>query len=297
MPRISFLLLTTAVFVYSTPLSAWSQSELPEGSGKRAIQSYCVQCHDLSTVTRAGYSEQGWRNNLDMMINVGATLPKDQVTEVAQYLAKNFPERPMPPAVVIPGNAQVTIKEWIVPTPGSRPHDPLATADGAIWYTGQFANVLGRLDPKTGKIKEFPLTPKAGPHGLVADKEGNIWYTANFGSRVGKLNPKTGELTEYLMPDPAARDPHTPVFDQKGVLWFTVQNGNFIGRLDPSIGAVTLKPALTPKAMPHGIVIDRVGRPIFAMAGTNKIGIVDPKTMGIQEIALPEGARPRRLAV
>ena len=70
-----------------------------------------------------------------------------------------------------------------------------ATADGAIWYTGQFANVLGRLDPKTGKIKEYPLTPKAGPHGLTADKDGNIWYTANFGSRVGKLNPKTGELT------------------------------------------------------------------------------------------------------
>jgi virginiamycin B lyase len=81
------------------------------------------------------------------------------------------------------------------------------------------------------------------------------------------------------------------------VLWFTVQNGNFIGKLDPSIGAVALKPALTPKAMPHGIVGDRDGRPIFAMAGTNKIGVVDPKTMDIQELALPEGARPRRLAV
>ena len=99
------------------------------------------------------------------------------------------------------------------------------------------------------------------------------------------------------MPDPAARDPHTPVFDQKGILWFTVQNGNFIGKLDPSIGSVALKPALTPKAMPHGIVIDREGRPIYAMAGTNKIGVVDPKTLDTQEFVLPEGARPRRLAV
>src|SRR5713101_7375002 len=59
----------------------------------------------------------------------------------------------------------ISIKEWVVPTPGSRPHDPLATPDNAIWYTGQFANVLGRLDPQTGQITEYRLkTPHAGPH-------------------------------------------------------------------------------------------------------------------------------------
>ena len=44
----------------------------------------------------------------------------------------------------------VAIKEWRTPTPRSHPHDPLVTSDGAIWYTGQMANLLGRLDPKTG---------------------------------------------------------------------------------------------------------------------------------------------------
>jgi hypothetical protein len=29
------------------------------------------------------------------------------------------------------GKASVTIKEWLVPTLGSRPHDPLAAADGS----------------------------------------------------------------------------------------------------------------------------------------------------------------------
>jgi hypothetical protein len=52
---------------------------------------------------------------------------------------------------------QVSFREWQVPTSGSRPHDPLATPDGAIWYTGQMANRLGRLDPATGTIKEYPL--------------------------------------------------------------------------------------------------------------------------------------------
>src|SRR5881396_383161 len=72
--------------------------------------------------------------------------------------------------------AGVSIKEWDVRTPNSRPHDPAVAPDGALWYTGQMANELGRLDPKTGEIKEYPLkTPGSGPHGLAADKDGNIW--------------------------------------------------------------------------------------------------------------------------
>jgi virginiamycin B lyase len=291
-------LIVDAIVFFCSVVSAWSQSELPEGSGKRAVQTYCVQCHDLSTVTRAGYSEQDWRNNLDMMINVGATLPKEQLAEVTQYLAKNFPERPRPAAVIIPGSAKVTIKEWIVPTPGSRPHDPLATPDGAIWYTGQFANRLGRLDPTTGRIKEYPLTPKAGPHGLTADRDGNIWYTANFGSRVGKLNPKTGELTEYPMPNPAARDPHTPIFDQKGTLWFTVQGGNMVGRLIPQTGEVKLVTSPTPKSRPYGMVVNSKGIPFIVEFGSNKIASIDPDTMEIREYVLPNAeSRPRRIAI
>src|SRR6266498_2230042 len=162
-------------------LPAWSQDTLPEGNGKQAVQTHCVQCHDLSRVTSAGYTQEGWRNSIHMMLNVGATLPQDEIEPVSQYLAKHFPERPKPDAVVIPWSVQVAIKEWVVPTPGSRPHDPLAAPDGAIWYTGQFANVLGRLDPQTGQMTEYPLkTPHAGPHGLAADKDGNIWYTSNF---------------------------------------------------------------------------------------------------------------------
>jgi hypothetical protein len=51
------------------------------------------------------------------------------------------------------------------------PHDPLAAADGSIWYTGQMASTLGRLDPKTGVFKEYHTSiPNSGPHGLVADQ-------------------------------------------------------------------------------------------------------------------------------
>src|SRR5262245_62581053 len=95
-------------------------------------------------------------------------------------------------AGIAAGTVSVTIKEWDIPR-GAYPHDPAVAPDGSIWYTGQRGNVLGRVDPATEQIKQFPLpTPNSGPHGLVADKQGNIWYTGNAVGVIGELDPKTG---------------------------------------------------------------------------------------------------------
>jgi hypothetical protein len=49
------------------------------------------------------------------------------------------------------------------------PHDPALAPDGSLRYTGQGANKLGRLDPKTGEFKEYPLKPPgSGPRGFLA---------------------------------------------------------------------------------------------------------------------------------
>jgi virginiamycin B lyase len=192
----------------------------------------------------------------------------------------------------------VTIKEWDTPSPNTHPHDTEIGPDGSLWYTGQYANVIGRLDINTGKIQEYKIkTPDSGPHGLVADKEGNIWFTANNKAYIGKLNPKTGEIVEYPMPDPAARDPHTPLFDPNGILWFTVQQGNFVGKLDPKTGKVTLKQSPTPRSNPYGLRMDSKGTPWYCEFGSNKIARIDPQTMDIKEYILPEGARPRRFTI
>src|SRR3989442_2309982 len=134
------------------------------------------------------------------------------------------------------------------------------------------ANVLGRLDPRTGRIQEYPLkTPHSGPHGLDEDKDGNIWYTGNTGALVGKLDPKTKAVTEYKMPDPDAKDPHTLIFDQSGILWFTVQNANRVGRLDPQTGEIKLLTPPTPKARPYGMAVDSKGAAFFFEVCTNKV--------------------------
>jgi virginiamycin B lyase len=197
------------------------------------------------------------------------------------------------------GALNVTIREWTVPSKGGHPHDPAVGPDGSLWFTEQMANKLGRLDPKTGEIKEYPLPSdkNAGPHGLIADKAGNIWFTANFGGYIGKLDPATGKVTQYKMPVEKADDPHTAVFDARGILWFTVQGGNMVGRLDPATGKIELKESPTEAALPYGIQINSKGIPIFCELGTNKLASIDPQTMAIKEYLLPEGVRPRRLAI
>jgi virginiamycin B lyase len=202
-------------------------------------------------------------------------------------------------ALAAVGTLNVQIKEYEVPTPKSRPHDPALAPDGSLWYTGQGANKLGRLDPKTGQFKEYPLkTPGSGPHGLVADKDGNIWFTAISGGYVGKLDPKTREVAEYRPSDHAEIDPHTPVFDHDGILWFTNEETNYIGRLDPKTGKMTLTKSPTPHAVPYGIVILPNNAPLFCEFGTNKLATVDPGTMTIHEYTLPAAsARPRRIAL
>lgn len=195
------------------------------------------------------------------------------------------------------GKVDVEFSEWDATTPNAHPHDPAFGVDGqSLWYTGQRAQTLGRVDMNTGQVREFPLPGRHGPHGLVSDRDGNIWYTGNAAGLIGKLDPKTGQVTEYKMPNPAARDPHTPIFDKNGVLWFTVQGGNFVGKLDPKTGAITLKEA-PPRSAPYGIVIMSNGTPVFDLFGTNKIATINPTTMEMTEYLLPERARPRRIAV
>ena len=270
------------------------QVTLPDGPGKEVVQTVCSTCHSLSNVTNDGYTRDEWKYLVSTMVD----LTRDQASVVLDYLAAHFPEKPKPRAVIIPGSATVVFKEWTLPTRGSRPHDPLATPDGALWYTGMFANVLGRVNTTTGEIKEYHLnTAASGPHGLTVDKAGDIWFTANSKGYIGKLDPRTGDVKEYALPE-GARDPHTPIFDRHGTLWFTVQGANMVGRLDPKTGATKVVTLPTPRSNPYGMVINTQDIPFFVEFGANRIASIDPVTMALHEYTLPnEATRPRRVAI
>jgi virginiamycin B lyase len=278
--------------------SAWGAIDLPPGEGRDIVAAKCSLCHPLELRIGSGYTQEGWNTVLRMMVNHGAPVTAQEVAVIAPYLAKAFPEKGKSAGVIIPGPNQVSMQIWKATTPGSRPHDALATRDGAYWYTGQMANVLGRVNPKTGEVKEFPLkTAHSGPHGLMEDHEGNIWYTGNTAALIGKLNPKTGAVTEYPMPDPV-KDPHTLVFDGKGILWFTAQNSNRIGRIDPKTNEVKLLTLPTAGARPYGMTVSSKGTIFIVEFGSNGVAAVDPATLEVREYKLPDpGARPRRVTI
>jgi len=96
--------------------------QLPEGNGKELVEATCGSCHSLNLLTGSGgYTREGW----ELVLNSMVAPPREQAAVLVDYLAKNFPEQPRPPAVLIPGIVKVTVKEWVVPSLGSRPPDPL----------------------------------------------------------------------------------------------------------------------------------------------------------------------------
>jgi virginiamycin B lyase len=267
--------------------------QLPEGPGKQQVEATCARCHGLNLITNYwGESKQGWHDLIGTMV----ALPKEQADTVTTYLATNFPVKPAPAAVVVKGPVDVTIREWLVPTLGSRPRDPLSARDGSFWWAAMYGHRLGRLDLKTGDMKEFPLPEGAGPHGLVDDAAGNVWYTGMMRNAVGVLDPKTGGVKEYKVPE-GYRGPHTPVIDPRGMVWFTVQSGA-VGRVNPQTGEMKVsKPASSP-TYPYGIQINSKGIPWYVDFRGNRVASVNPDTMEITEYTLPNAdSRPRRIAI
>src|SRR5882762_2949096 len=310
----------TAALLYSG-LPAWSQ-ELPDGPGKELAVANCNGCHTLLSRVGAGYTPEGWRTVLQMMLNQGAPLPADQVEPLREYLTKSFPEKGKPAGVVIEGPAEVSFKEWQAPTPGSRPHDPLAARDGSLWYSGQLANVLGRvdpetgdphtlifdnggilwftmqnanrigrLDPKTGEIKLLtPPTANSRPYGMALNSKGIVFFVEFGTNKVGSIDPKTMEFREYPLPDAATR-PRRLAITSDDVIWYSDYSRGYLGRLDPATGKVTEWPSPSgPKSEPYGIsAINYIIWYSESGSTPNTVVRFDPKTAKFQSWAIPGG--------
>ena len=75
--------------------------------------------------------------------------------------------------------------------------------DGMIWYVNSGLGRLGRYNPKTGEIKEWPSPsgPKSHPY-AIAVVDGIVWYN-KFGMRPDPLvqfDPKTETFQSWAIP-------------------------------------------------------------------------------------------------
>lgn len=271
-----------------------SRPALADGEGRDVVESVCTSCHAANMIIySAGYSRADW----DTLTSAMVSLPDDQKSQVLSYLSRHYPPTNNPrPARTVDGPLRITFEEWIAPQLGQRPRDPVEAPDGSIWYVGQRANTIGRLNPSTGEIREWLLPANALPHSVNVDAQGRIWYMGNGNGTIGLFDPETGRAREYRMPDPAARDPHTAEFDQNGIMWFTLQQSNMIGRFDPNTADIRLATVPRERTRPYGIKIAADGTPWAACNGSNCIIRVNPQTMELTLVDLPgEGTHVRRL--
>ncbi len=291
MKSILINLIQAMVLLTALPVTAQdgATESLPEGAGKHLVEFMCVQCHGLNQVTRSsGYNAQQWRDLFGTMVKMADA----QANTVAEYLATHFPEKPGRRPTLIQGEHVIEVKEWTTPTLGQRARDPIEGPDGAIWWTGMFASLIGRLDPQTGDMQEYLLPPAARPHSIIPGPDDNIWYTGNSNATIGKLVPATGMITEYPT---KAKDPHTPIFHPNGKLYFTSQQANMLGRLDIKTGELT---EIETREKPYGIQVGTDGRLYIAYNGTNAIGAMDPDSLAVQYYEVPDASsRIRRLAI
>jgi virginiamycin B lyase len=215
-------------------LAQEQEASLPDGAGKQLVERLCTGCHRSDQITRSsGYSSEGWKELARTMLDLSGS-PEDE-TNISHYLAMPFPPHTRQAPTLIPGEAQIAFTDWQVPTLGQRSRDPEQAADGSICWAGQWGNVIGRINPATGEMQEYPLPEQSMPHTVTLDPAGHVWYTGNKNGTLGKLDPQTGATTVHKMPDPAAKDPHTAIFDQHGTLWCTLQLSNMVGRLHPAL--------------------------------------------------------------
>jgi virginiamycin B lyase len=280
-----------------TPVAAQAQS-LPEGAGKQTVEAVCSGCHQTNMITQSsGYTRDGWKELTSTMINLSPG--PDTQNAILDYLASHFPPNYNKRAAkLVSGPMEVTFKEWVMPTLGQRARDPIQAEDGSIWWAGQFGNLIGRLDPRTGEMKEYQLPAMAKPHTVELDPKGTPWYSGNMNGTIGKLDPATGKVTEYKMPDPNAKDPHTMVFNKEGTLFFTLQNSNMVGRLNPETGEIKLITSPVKDSKPYGIKVAADGAIWWACNGAPCLFKMDPATMELKEYKLPLGGTTvRRLDI
>ena len=208
---------------------------------------------------------------------------------------------------------RVIYTEYDLPRDTIEPHDVIVDRDGIAWYSSFGEQNLGRLDPRTGKVTEFPIAMHkpgfpTGLLGLRPDRDGNLWMGNMYQATIVKFDPRTGKFTAWPLPkeqniDAAQVNMVSPQYAHvDGKVW--TQNNGFAGvhRLDLASGRIeTWQPfENAPKGEPHNIydvIPDSRNNAWFTDFRWRHIGRIDARTGEVKLYEIPATAKvvaPRR---
>jgi virginiamycin B lyase len=104
------------------------------------------------------------------------------------------------------------------------------TSDGMVWYVDEPRGFLGRINPKTGEVKEWQTPGGTGsrPYALTKDDRGRLWFseTGPVKQLVG-FDPRT---ERFFSVNSVSNTIRHMMFDARtGMMWFGTDS-HFIGR-------------------------------------------------------------------
>jgi virginiamycin B lyase len=193
----------------------------------------------------------------------------------------------------------VTITETAAATAASGPFGVARGSDGLIWFTEQTASKIGRLNPTTGAITDFPTdTANAGPTGIVATSGGFLWFTEQNVDRIGRVD-SSGNVDEFgAGVIGIGSKPNAITLGPNGLLYFTESAGNKLGQVDPATNTVSEINGVTLNN-PAGIVTGPDNKLWITESGNDNITRYDPLTGNVTRFPLPSGtaAQPTGITV
>ncbi len=204
---------------------------------------------------------------------------------------------------------RVIYTEYDLPRETISPHDVVVDKDGIAWYSSFGEQNLGRLDPKTGKVTEFPIVEHkpgfpTGGLGLRIDRGGDLWLGNMYQATIMKFDRKKEAFQFWPLQgaqniDAAQINMVSPQSAQvDGKVW--AQNNGFAGihRLDIATGRIETFEPFKNAPEPHNIydvIPDSKNNAYFTDFRQRHIGRVDAKSGEIKLFTIPTPASaPRR---
>jgi streptogramin lyase len=193
---------------------------------------------------------------------------------------------------------EVIYTTYDLPRADAAPHDAALDAQGTVWYSDFDSQFLGKVDPKTGKVVEYPVPlARTGPVAqgglqIAFDKEGRVYFGNMSQLQIVRFDPKTEKMETFKPPIAESNigDGHLTMIDPSfqqvdGKIWVNVADGT-----DESGGTwhvdlatntwthVTYPPG-SPSARAYDVVADSKNN-MYGMSFTNdKIWMTDGKTL------------------
>jgi streptogramin lyase len=102
-------------------------------------------------------------------------------------------------------STKVIVTEYDLPRKDAQPHDVVVAPDGQVWYSDFGSQFVGELDPKSGKVTDYPLPvlkaeqPK-GSLDLEFDPDGNLWVAMMYQAGITRFDRKTKTAQGFAFP-------------------------------------------------------------------------------------------------